>query len=94
MSVSLSTFRAAFPEFKTAPDALVLEKLGEAAIEIKASVWGDFADKGQKYLAAHLIASSPYGGTARLTKDGQSTTYLLEWNRLKRIVSSGFRVTG
>lgn len=85
-------FIGSFPEFAGAPQALIQAKLDEAARNMDLPVWGALADDGISYLAAHKLATSPAGQNARLiTKDGTST-YLLEYRRLCRIVGSGFRV--
>lgn len=67
MSVSVSGFRARFPEFAEAdfPDARVDLALEDAALQINAGVWRGKADLGMYYLAAHTLAieGAAFGGT-------------------------------
>lgn len=86
------TFINSFPEFKLAPIGYVQAKLAEAARQIDVNTWGDKAPDGQGYLAAHLMALSPFGNTAKLTADS-TTTYELHYRRLLQIVSCGYRNT-
>jgi hypothetical protein len=74
MALNLATFRARFPEFADADDALVQEKLDEAARRTPAGEWTTVENDAHAYLAAHLLALSPFGRDARLSeKDGSST---------------------
>lgn len=91
--VSVRQFRAQFPEFRTTDTSVVERGLADARLQINASVWGDKADLGIKYLAADLIASGPVGEKARLKKDTSTTTYERAYERLKRQVTVGFRNT-
>ncbi len=93
MAVKVRKFKAEFPEFRATDDALIQAKLNQAARRIHAPVWGDMADDGVMFLAAHLVSISPTGEHARL-KPGEETQYEKEWNRMKREVTTGFRVTG
>lgn len=93
----LAGFRVQFPEFNGVSDALVNAMLAAALLEIDIIIWGPKADQGQGYLAAHKLASSPFGQNARLQtgamgKDGL-TTYWHTYYQLVRQVSSGYRVT-
>ena len=99
MAVTLSDFRARFPEFALAPDALVNACLADAAGQIDVAVWGGKANMGVKYLAAHLIATNPSGEFARLSKaqlgllqSPWDTQYKEAYDALKRSVAAGFRV--
>lgn len=101
MAVDGDSFREAFPEFDKAPVTLIDAKLAEARLQIDAAVWLHLADLGASYLAAHLIAISPFGQHARLVppnakanREDALTTYEREYRRLQRIVTSGFRVVG
>lgn len=87
-----ATFRTSFPEFTGAPDAYVLAKLNEASRQIDAAIWGTKAIDGEGYLAAHLIALSPFGNKAKLTAV-ETTTYERHYRRLLGIVSCGIRNT-
>lgn len=98
-------FRARYPEFDGTDDGLITEFLGMAAIEISNKTWGAYgldgqpatkADKGQLALAAHELACSPFGQSAKTTYNNKTglrrTTYGLEFERMMRQVTSGFRV--
>lgn len=101
MALDSTTFLVRFPEFKRAPVELIESKITEAELQIDSAIWGTKTDLGAGYLAAHLLALSPFGQHARLVPANQKptrgealTTYEREYKRLVGIVSSGFRVTG
>jgi hypothetical protein len=90
---TVSQFLAQFPEFEntnTKRPALVPAFLAAAELEIDRTVWLAKGDQGQMYLAAHKLSTSPFGNNARTS--GESSTYLIEYQRLVMQVSSGFRV--
>lgn len=92
---TLADFLAQFPEFvntNTAQPALVTAMLAAADLEIDRDVWGDKADQGQMYLAAHKLSLSPFGNNAELKASGPITTYQVHYDALVRQVSHGFRV--
>jgi hypothetical protein len=102
---SLAQFRAEFPEMNGVSDPLISTKLAAAFVEIDQSVWGAIgqvggnmtpADQGQLYLAAHKLASSPFGQNAKTffnNKNGFArTTYGQEFVLLRAGRISGFRV--
>lgn len=97
MAVTTASFLARFPEFARAPRGLIEGAIADAIVQIDRCVFRDKADAATQFLAAHMVANNPLGEVARLEKKGADgepmTTYLYEFNRLKRIVTSGFRVT-
>jgi hypothetical protein len=64
----------------------------DAELMVDRCVYGAKADAAVKAYAAHLIAINPLGEFARLDKKGEKTIYLLQYERFKRAVGSGFRV--
>ena len=103
--MDLAGFRTYCPEFVNVPDVLVQGELDSAALEVDVSIWGAMAaqpvastasytkaDQGHRYLAAHKLASSPFGQQARLVAKDGSTTYIRNYQLLQRQVSSGYRV--
>lgn len=93
---SLASFVIQFPEFANTDGTLVQAHLDAAALEVPSRIWGAKMDQGIYYLAAHKLASSPFGNDARLTVPSSPNTitpYMAEFRRLQRQVSSGFRVT-
>lgn len=86
-------FLAEFPEFARGATATVDARLAEAYRRSPERVWGDLRDDGAKYLAAHLLAQSPFSAELKLVQADGSTRYGQERARLELIVSSGFRVT-
>ncbi len=93
MAHTASTFIVSFPEFSGIDSALITLKLAEAELCIDRVLWATRADAGQGYMAAHLLATSPFGnGTATVQKDG-STRYEKNFARLARIVTGGIRST-
>ncbi len=63
MTVNVAGFRARFTEFANVtnfPDATIQVSLDDAALQINRGLWGNKADLGQYYLAAHsLFVNSP-----------------------------------
>lgn len=91
----VTPFRGRFPEFDLVPEGMITAAIEDAMAETDASVWlpGHY-ESGVRYLAAHKLALSPYGMTAKLaTKDGD-TTYLQHRKALESGNCIGFRVTG
>lgn len=72
--MDLAGFRARFPEFKNAGDALVTAMLAAAAGETSAADWGTAYDEAQGLLAADKLAKSPFGTNARV-EAGKENTY-------------------
>lgn len=92
-----ATFIIQFPEFADTKATQVTAILAAALLEIDATVWGDKADQGQAYLAAHKLALSPFGNNAQLVATGngagyEATVYGAHYLTLMRQVTSGFRV--
>ena len=87
--MTLSEFRAQFPEFQNVPDALCNSMLTAALGEINVEIWGTLKDQGQGYLAAHKLALSPYGNAARLVAKDGTTTYGNHYRDLIMTVSEG-----
>jgi ABC-type transport system substrate-binding protein len=81
------TFRSLFPEFNTAPDAVVQSRLDQAQIQIDPAIWGDRSGEGQVYLAAHLLAISPGGQFARLLSKEGSSTYQKRYDEMVIMVA-------
>lgn len=92
MAVTFTSFRIQFPEFNNVDAALLTAHLNAALLEIDPVIWGAKADQGQMYLAAHKLALSPMGQSARLVSKDGVTTYLTHYKKLQLSVSSGFRV--
>ena len=93
MTDAYADFIAEFAEFDGASQTLVVTMIAEAHRRTPATIWGDLEDDGAKYLAAHLLACSPFAAELKLVAKDRSTIYGDERLRLERIVSSGFRVT-
>lgn len=89
---TLAEFRAAFPEFSRASDALVNAKLTDASGTMDVTVWGDRYDQGQLYLAAHLLALAPGGQSMRLKTGEMTSVYWSRYKSLLRIVTAGYRL--
>jgi hypothetical protein len=93
VTITRAAFVEEFEEFTNTSDAVIDAKLAEAYRRTPERVWGDLTDDGAKYLAAHLVAQSPYARELKLVdKDGQ-TRYGQQRDHLALVVSSGFRVT-
>ncbi len=94
MALSITTFRARFPEFQSLPDPTIQDAINRGAAQSDSVIFGDLVDESTGYLAAHFLALSPYGQQARLTGANESTTYYLHWRRLATKKAAGWaRVT-
>lgn len=89
--LSLADFRAKYPEFSTAQDALVTLFLNDAAERLDTFIWGIYLDKGHGLLTAHLLQIAPNGVFSRLDTDKAESTYGAEYQRLLVQVSSCIR---
>ena len=97
MAVDVIRFRARFPEFRGQDSAIIAACLDDAAARIHADRYGEQADTAVLYLAAHLLATSPYGEFARLDPkkepDGALTVYERELRRIREqllVLPTGF----
>lgn len=95
MAVTSEDMRRRFPELQPAPIELIEGAIADAELLVDRALFRHRADAAVRFLAAHMIANNPLGEMARLEKekdkDGR-TTYLDDFERLKRTVVSGFRV--
>ena len=73
--LTVAQFRERFPEFLETDTSHVQAKLDEAWRRTPASVWGDTAQDAHGYLAAHLLALSPFGRDARMINEDGTTMY-------------------
>lgn len=91
--MTASEFKAAFPEFEKAPDALVNAKIRIAELRTNSTVWGEQYEIGVSYLAARLLALSPFGRPMQLVNKDGSTVYDEPWRTSRDAVASGYRNT-
>lgn len=90
MAWTVSSFRARWTEFASAPsDAVVTSALAEAAAECDERIFGASYDHAVGLLAAHKISVGPGGQQARLDSDEAETTYSREWTKLARKRAGG-----
>ena len=100
MAVTYDAFLARFPEFKpggseaqqAATQVVIAQELTRASNHVNANVWGDQADDGIVYLAAHRIATRPGGSFSRLMSKDGSTMYGNEYDRMRDMLLVGDRV--
>lgn len=86
MALTVSEFLDRFPEFKPAYDntpAMVQNAIDQAHRRTPADIWGDREDDAQGWLAAHLLAISPFGREASLVNQDGSTSYGRQRQRLE-----------
>lgn len=75
-------FLERFPEFKTA-GLLITAALTDAATRVNAVTYGDAREVAIQWMAAHILAVSPYGRSQRLVNDDGTTNYLKEFEKIK-----------
>lgn len=77
MTVTVASFRAAYPEFTSTSDALIARYIDEAALWV-GSHWGDDQDKGVMYYVAHTaqgeIDGTETGGTTSIGSGSHKVT--------------------
>ena len=91
--MTLTEFKIQFPEFKSVPDPMLNAHIAAASLECSPEVWGTLLDQGIAYLAAHKLALSPYGNSAKLSNASGGSTYFTHYSDLVRKVAQGYRVT-
>lgn len=79
-------FLAAFPEFRAA-GAMIPTKLAEATRRVDSSIYGDRTEDAIGYLAAHLLAMSPFGVNLRKEDDKTKSSYLDSFEAIRREVA-------
>lgn len=94
MTWTATTFKARFEEFTPQSDTLVETVLAEAALECDERIFGESLDHAVGLLAAHKLAVSPFGQSARLVAKDGSTTYEREFQKLSRKKAGGPWTTG
>ncbi len=77
--MTLAQFKVRFPEFRTADDSLVSAVLAESGNELNSEELGDAYNAAHGLLAAHKLAISPFGQSARMVNDEGETTYNREF---------------
>ena len=92
MAVTAASLKVAHPEFTSAPDVVVNAAIASAVGFHDSEVWGTLLDTGVELKTCDLLARSPYGRDMRLVKDGLTTVYSLEWERLRTQVARAWRV--
>ena len=84
--LTLAQFRALKREFDKVSDAKVQAAVDAAAARTDATVFGALTDEAHMWLAAHLLAADPRGGTVRIQGMGFRTVYLEERQRIEDLV--------
>ena len=100
MAVTAASFKALYPEFGDAPDALVEGKLAEADLMTPSGVWGDLKDQGQALYTAQFLYDSPFArhmaridqGNDRQGVRSDASPYYGRLRQLVQQVASGYRV--
>lgn len=88
MAIDEAAFRVLHPEFVSipTPSDLIDGFLADALTELdNTGLFDDDAslkDQAQHNLAAHLLATSPFGKSVRMVSDKGRTTYLDTYERL------------
>lgn len=103
MAIVAAQIKAAFPEFDldatsadsgAAQNALITLKIAEAELQVDRTIFKDAAtaDLAVKYKTAQLLASTPFGITAKLASKDGTTVYDSHFMNVARAASFGFRV--
>lgn len=92
--MDIPTFKARFPEFSRLPDPTIKDAIARGTARTNSTVMGDQTDEAIGYMAAHLLALSPYGQQARLSEPGKMTTYYQHWYDIAQYKAVGYaRIT-
>ena len=81
--MSISELRLLYPEFDEAADALVQDKLDEAASGLYSGAFGSRYDEAHGLLTAHSLAMSPFGRALR-QEDDKETAYEVRLKQVRR----------
>lgn len=93
MNLDAATFKTFLPEFRSTGDAQIALVLTEAAKGVDAELFGETYEQAVFYRAAHMLALSPQGQSAKLVATLGGTTYQKHYERLCRECGAGgFRV--
>lgn len=92
--MTAAEFKALFPEFSRASDALVTSRLEWAEARTPSDIWGDLQDQGIAWLTAHFLVLLPEAKDMRKGEKAGESIYGRERQRLALVVSGGFRVAG
>ena len=87
MALDGTSFVARFPEFSEVNEvspATITAALADAAIYCDSVLWGTRYESGVMWKAAHLLALTPLGEGARLSKTSEQTTYGVVFDSMKR----------
>lgn len=77
MAVTAAEFKVRFSEFSEVASTDIDPKLADAKAFLDEAAWGttDRYERAVYYLAAHLLAISPYGQQLQLVNDSGKTVY-------------------
>lgn len=95
MPVSVATMKSKHGEFAALEDSVVQTALDDALSEIDETVWGDLVDRGQRLLAAHMLAMTPFGAQAGLRAGSganQTSIYWGQYEDLRKRVGTAYRL--
>lgn len=73
--MTYAEFIVQFPEFSKAGEALVQAHLDAATACTSEAAFGDLYSQAIAYLAAHMLAMSPFSQQMRIDKSSGSSTY-------------------
>lgn len=90
--LSLSDFKAAYPEFRTLPDPQIQAALNAAAKRTDASVLADLEDEYHGNRTADILISKPTGASGRQVPEGEKkvNVYAQKCEELERL-TCGFQ---
>lgn len=91
-TLSLSAFRARFPEFRSAEDSLVLSHLDQAHRMFDEQLYGRNYLDAVGYMTAEMLSLSPFGTNAR--GEGETSIYKTHLDRLALMIPSSPLVLG
>lgn len=84
--ISFAEFRNYFTEFRSIPDATIEFFLESAQQSVRPSVFVKYTSMASGLMAAHLLATSPFGRPLKLMNADGSTDYLVAFNQILKNV--------
>lgn len=90
--MTIDEFRQWHQEFRSASDDLIGLHLASATLKVAPDVYGEFTEDAIRLKAAHSLAMTPFGQSARLVAEDGSTIYEKQLATIRRSTAQNMLV--